>query len=136
MDMLGCLVALGFFNPPMRDVQRFPDSWTCTAQRANCCDHLARLRWLRAGCGYDGGQWDRALAETEFLKRYWSAVQVVHDAPGVYWTRRALQDLKDLVGPERYLEGWKPVLMPEQDRFLVPGIADAPVPARGANEGA
>lgn len=135
MDFMAALVALGFFNPPMADVRKLPDSWVCTTQRTNCGDHLARLRWIRAGRGYDGGQWDDAIARTEFLRDYWVAAQVVHDAPGERWTREALQSLKDLIGAEKYMEGWKPALMPDRDQFVLPGITGPPATRGGANDG-
>ena len=113
---MGCLV-LGLFDPPLEDVRKFPDYWLCCIQATKCEEHRARLKKLRALRGYQDGVWDRALEETESLIKYWTAVKVVHDAPGPFWTRRALQSLKELVGPERYMEGWKPVLMPDSNKF-------------------
>ncbi len=127
MDLLTLLLAFHCFDPPASDVNRLPSYPDRYEQSDRCKEQLARLRWLRSVRGYQQGVWDRAIAEAEESRAYWGAVQVVLDSPNNYWTRRALQSLKDQIGAERYRDGWRPPALPSREVFLPLGRPDPPV---------
>jgi hypothetical protein len=101
------------------DLSRFPPESTCKEQLVRCDEHEERLRCLRGVHGWSGGRWDDALREVDFARRYWLCIIWCHDL----WScspleaRKRLLVLKELIGPERYLKGWRPPDIPETARF-------------------
>jgi hypothetical protein len=101
------------------DLSRFPNSSTCNMQLLRCAEHKERLRCLRGVHGWQGGRWDDVLAELDFARRYWLCLLWCHDlwSSSPTEARKRLLLLKELIGPTRYLKGWRPPEIPETARF-------------------
>lgn len=101
------------------DLDRFPGSHVCEQQILHCAKHRERLRCLRSVHGWQGGFWDNCLDDLAFSRRYWLALSTAHDSWYIDTStrRKRLLVLKELIGPERYRDGWRPVLIPDVEKF-------------------
>jgi len=100
--------------PPAGDLDRFRHRFDAEHQAGLCHLHAARLRWLRGIVGHDGGRWDDAAEETLWREDCWRLLAAAGDwRGGEPFRRRRLRDLRELLGPKRYAEGWSPPLLPE-----------------------
>lgn len=118
--MSALLVLLGLCpDPPAADLDHFPGYWVAQTQLCACAEHRARLLRLRAVRGWEGGAWDRALADLDHAETYWLWLALAHRAPEPA-CRGALARLRDHAGHARYLRGWAPPLCPGADRFDPP----------------
>jgi hypothetical protein len=113
----------------------FPDWSTCTEQREACKEILPRLKTLRhvhgwGQCGYYQVQIDIV----EEAAAYYKQLQFCHESfgrPGTLPCRRALDGLKILIGPERFLQRWHPDKVYSLPVVMTP--AESAANANGAN---
>lgn len=98
--------------PPLCDCMRFPREDFCYEMRRQ---NEQYRKWLEARIGLDSTEdWvDEALEETARLWRVWDAVLDTQRAYySVYGRRKALSDLRDMIGPVAYYGGFVPGPVP------------------------
>jgi len=96
--------------PPAIDAERFPSRDFCCEMAAFNRTYLAHLEQLRLVSKAD---WIReAMTETEELYRAWDLARDAVSGYAPYYRRRALCDLRDLIGPHAYYAGCLPCPVP------------------------
>ncbi len=133
---------LHLFFPFCSDADRFPATFLEKEQYQHADTeilirqkHTRRIQMLRELHGWSRGVWDEADRENDLAIRYWGIVQLLHDSDyTMEFKRDRLRELHKLIGPERYYQGWRPILFPaylEPDPDTPPPrIMDTPNPAR------
>lgn len=107
--MYTALVLMALLPGTERD--RFPAWYEAKEQVERYKVHRAWLRHMRQGRGYDDGRWDEWIKECNEAIDYFEILRewIVQD-------NRAEQ-LKRRIGPARYLQGWRPPLIPENQTY-------------------
>jgi hypothetical protein len=111
------LMAAMLADPPLRplldELRCFPPWLYAVEQIPRYDEHIRGLRRLEGIRGYEGGRWQQAIAEAELAREYWQNLKAAwfarRRAPDQAWAH--LRYLKELIGPERYRNGWCPPLL-------------------------
>lgn len=127
LPLLSLFAAPELALPPAADLDRFRHAWWGWERALACRAHLARLDYLAAVSGWDGGRWEEARQRVEFEERFWLTLNLAASSEGVA-RRRALRDLLELVGLDRYRAGWEPGGIEAPDPWPA-----GPPPRGGAN---
>jgi hypothetical protein len=101
-----CLcVAAG--SPDDEDLARFPSFHVAAEQLKRYRTHRVWLMGQRGLYGWSGGRYEVWLAETDLAITFWYTLWDCR------WTGASPLLLRRLIGPERYLDGWHPPLIPD-----------------------
>ena len=100
--------------PPLSSLKRFPEVesvWFAHPQLELCQQHVARLQHLQR---YTPLRLDAAIAETRWRAEYWGLLYLARHADySEEFHRLRLDDLRRLIGRERFDAGWRPPAIPE-----------------------
>lgn len=124
------------------DAHNFP-TWVTVDEQL----HRTRLwrdhyRVMRRINGHQTGQWDAQLAYLKGVENYWMTLWLMSETFGIdasIWRVDRLRDLKKMLGPRLYREGWRPAYFDGEPPKLEPEKPTegsmVTTPPAGANNG-
>ncbi len=106
------------------DTSRFSTHFICESQLSYNHEHISHMEDVAKIRGWEKGRaYHERVRGLKMEREYWLILRAVMSAK--MWgkpreVRFNLQKLKDYIGPEKYKQGWKPMMLEEYKGIRLP----------------